>query len=164
MEKGRSKPRATACATGWGGARGAWTQAIGASRDGQTSKIHSLADDRDRPVALALTPGSFSDIRMALSLLETIASPKRLLADRAYDADSLRNWLKARRVKPVIPSSGARTVPYTYNGRAHRRRNVIERLFCRLNNWRRIAAHYDRLAANYLAGVALVAAVTEWSQ
>ena len=96
--------------------------------------------------------------------MEIIASPKRLLAHRAYDADSLRNWLKARRVKPVIPSSGARTVPYTYNGRAHRRRNVIERLFCRLNNWRRIAAHYDRLAANYLAGVALVAAVTEWSQ
>ena len=101
---------------------------------------------------------------MALPLLETIASPKRLLADRAYDADSLRNWLKARRVKPVIPSSRARTVPYPYNRRAYCRRNVIERLFCRLKNWRRIATRYDRLANNYLAGVALVAAVTEWSQ
>ena len=96
-----------------------------------------------------------------LPLLETIASPKRLLADRAYDADSQRNWLKARRVKSVIPSSRARTVPYPYNRRACRGRNVIERLFCRLKNWRRIATRYNRLAANYLAGVALVAAVSE---
>lgn len=97
-------------------------------------------------------------------MLETVVPPKRLLADRAYDADSLRDWLKARRVTAVIPSSKARTVPYSYSRRVYRRRNGIERLFCRLKNWRRIATRYDRLADNYLAGVALVAAVTEWSQ
>jgi transposase len=101
---------------------------------------------------------------MALPLLEQIAPPKRLLADKAYDADSLRSWLKARQIKAVIPSSKARTVPYAYNRRAYQRRNIIERLFCRLKNWRRIATRYDRLAANYLAGVALVAAVTAWTQ
>ena len=101
---------------------------------------------------------------MALPLLETVAPPKRLLADKAYDADSLRDWLKAHRITAVIPSSKARTVPYPYSRRAYRRRNVIERLFCRLKNWRRIATRYDRLADNYLAGVALVAAVTEWTQ
>ena len=122
-----------------------------------------MADGCGRPVALALTPGSFSDIRMALPLLETVAPPKQLLADRAYDANSLRAWLRACRVKAVIPSSKARTVPYPHNRRAYRRRNVIERLFCRLKNWRRIATRYDRLADNYLAGVALVAAVTEWA-
>ena len=64
----------------------------------------------------------------------------------------------------MIPSSAARTVPYPLNRRAYRRRNLIERLFGRLKNWRRIATRYDRLADNYLAGVALVAAVTEWTQ
>src|SRR5580693_773734 len=44
----------------------------------------------------------------------------------------------------------------------YRRRNLIERLFCRLKNWRRLATRYDRLARNYLAALALVAAVTEW--
>ena len=101
---------------------------------------------------------------MALPLLETVAPPKRLLADRAYDADSLRDWLKGRQIKAVIPSSKARTVPDPYSRRAYRRRNVIERLFCRLKNGRRIATRYDRLADNDRAGVARVAAVTEWIQ
>lgn len=43
-----------------------------------------------------------------------------------------------------------------------RRGNVIERLFFRLENWRRIATRYDRHASNYIAGVALAATVAEW--
>jgi transposase len=41
---------------------------------------------------------------------------------------------------------------------------TIERLFCRLKNWRRLATRYDRLARNYLAALALVAVVTEWTK
>ena len=51
---------------------------------------------------------------------------------------------------------------YPLNRRAYRRRNGIERLFCRLKNWRRIATRYDRLARNYLAGLALAAILSEW--
>jgi transposase len=67
-----------------------------------------LADDCGRPVAFALTPGNISDIIIAIALLKTIAPPKRLLADKAYDGDSLRNWLRHARIKAVIPSSAAR--------------------------------------------------------
>ena len=67
------------------------------------SKIHCLADDRGRPVAFALTPGNVADISMAVPLLSAVTSPKHLIADKAYDADSLRNWLKTRRIKAVIP-------------------------------------------------------------
>jgi len=87
---------------------------------------------------------------------------RRLLADKAYDADSLRTWLAARNVKAVIPSTAARRTPYPLDRRAYRWRNVIERLFGRLKNWRRIATRYDQHADNYLAAIALVAAVTEW--
>jgi len=52
-----------------------------------------LADDRGRPVAFSLTPGNVSDIRMAIPLLEIARPTKRLLADKVYDADSLRDWL-----------------------------------------------------------------------
>ncbi|AVM75288.1 hypothetical protein MSR1_28180 [Magnetospirillum gryphiswaldense MSR-1] len=45
---------------------------------------------------------------------------------------------------------------------AYRRRNVIERLFNRLKNWRRIATRYDCLAENYLAAIALVSVVIAW--
>jgi transposase len=122
-----------------------------------------LADDRGRPVAFALTPGNVADIKMAIPLLEVARPAKRLLADKAYDADSLRQWLTSRRIKAVIPSSAARRTPYPLDRKAYRRRNVIERLFCKLKNWRRIATRYDRLASNYLSAIALVAAVISWT-
>lgn len=146
-----------------GAKRGEWAQAVGRSRGGRTSKIHCLADDRGRPVAFALTPGNIADIRMAVPLLSAIAPPRRLIADKAYDVDSLRGWLKARRIRAVIPSTATRTVPYPLDRGAYRRRNLIERLFCHLKNWRRLATRYDRLARNYLAALALVAVVTEWT-
>src|ERR1700732_4086182 len=142
--------------------RGEWAQAVGRSRGGRTSKIHCLADDCGRPVAFALTPGNVADISMAVPLFGGVTAPNHVIADKAYDADSLRNWLKARRIKAVIPSTATRTVPYPLDRAVYRRRNLIERLFCRLKNWRRLATRYDRLARNYLAALALVAVVSEW--
>jgi len=54
-------------------------------------------------------------------------------------------------------------VPYALDRSAYRRRNLIERLFGRLKNWRRVATRYDRLARNYIAGLALVAVATEYT-
>ena len=99
---------------------------------------------------------------MAMPLLNVAAPRRRLIADKAYDADSLRRWLADRRINAVIPSTASRRTPYPLNRRIYRRRNVIERLFCRLKNWRRIATRYDRHASNYLAGIALAATVAEW--
>ena len=152
----RTQPRQFACEGAPLGSRrkrGEWAQAVGRSRGGRTSKIHCLADDRGRPVAFALTPGNVADISMAVPLLSAVTSPKHLIADKAYDADSLRNWLKTRRIKAVIPSTATRTVPYPLDRAVYRRRNLIERLFCRLKNWRRLATRYDRLARNYIAAL-----------
>lgn len=101
---------------------------------------------------------------MAVPLLSAVAVPRCVIADRAYDVGSLRQWLKVRRIKAVIPSTATRTVPYPLDRRAYIRRNRIERLYCRMKNWRRIAARYDRLARNYLASLALFAVAAEWSK
>ena len=122
-----------------------------------------MADAEGRPIAFALTPGNVADISMAIPILEGIGRPKRLIADKAYDADKLRAWLKARRIKPVIPSTASRNKPYPLDKAAYRRRNAIERMFGRLKNWRRIATRYDRLAQNYLAAIALVSIVIAWT-
>jgi transposase len=69
------------------------------------------------------------------------------------------------RTKVSKPSSRAelpRAVVYPLNRVVYRRRNVIERMFGRLKNWKRIATRYDRLAVNYLAAIVLVATVTQW--
>ena len=47
--------------------------------------------------------------------------------------------------------------------RAYRQRNLIERMFCRLKDFRRIATRYDKLARNFLAGVLLAAAIIWWT-
>ena len=94
---------------------------------------------------------------MAIQLLAAVDKPRRLLADKAYDADSFRNWLKRRKIKAVIPSTAARRTTHHLDQKTYRRRNVIERLLCRLKNWRRIATRYDRHAQNYLSGLALAA-------
>ena len=56
----------------------------------------------------------------------------------------------ARR-KPLIP----------YDREAYRQRNLIERMFARLKDFRRVATRYDKLARNFLAG-ALMAAILIW--
>ena len=100
---------------------------------------------------------------MAIPITEGLPRPRRLLADKAYDADKFRSWLKKRRIKAVIPSNATRNTPYPLDRDACRRRNVIERMFGKLKNGRRIATRYDRLARNYLAALALVSIVIAWT-
>src|SRR6187549_1823067 len=119
-----------------GSKRGSMRKRLGA-RAAEASKIHALADDRGRPVAFALTPGNVADITMAIPLLGAVDKPKRLLADKAYDADSFRHWLKRRKIKAVIPSTATRRrTPYPLDQKIYRRRNVIER--------RALACGYDK--------------------
>jgi hypothetical protein len=40
--------------------------------------------------------------------------------------------------------------------------NAVERMFCRLKDYRRIATRYDKLATNFLGAICLAAAVTWW--
>jgi len=121
-----------------------------------------LADASGRIVAIALTPGNIADITMAMPLLVQIKPARRLIADKAYDADRLRDFLGRQGIEAVIPGRAARNVVYPLNRAAYRRRNIIERMFGWLKNWKRIATRYDRLAVNFLAAIALVATVTQW--
>jgi putative transposase len=88
---------------------------------------------------------------------------RRVLADRAYDANSLRAQLAGRGIKAVIPPNPTRKHPHRYDKRAYRGRNVIERMFCRLKDFRRIATRYDKRADTFLSAIFLVAAITWWT-
>ena len=142
--------------------RGAFNNAIGRSRGGQTTKIHALSDEIGRPRALLITAGNVHDLDGARSLLAMGHQPKRLLADRAYDARSLRDVLAGRRIKAVIPPNPTRKHPHRYDKIAYKGRNVIERMFCRLKDFRRIATRYDKLAVTFDAAVRIAAMVIWW--
>ena len=83
--------------------RGAKIQAIGLSLGGQTTKIHALTDGCGRAVAFTLSPGNHADISEAPALLDKCPAPKRLLADKGHDANSLRDRLAADKAEAVIP-------------------------------------------------------------
>jgi hypothetical protein len=65
------------------------SNAIGRWRGRQTIKIHAITDDHSRPTALLITLGNTPDLVGARTLLAMVPSLRRLLADRAYDAQSL---------------------------------------------------------------------------
>jgi transposase len=85
-----------------------------------------------------------------------------LIADKGYDGDSFRAEIVSRGAKPVIPNKSNRIAIHRFNKRAYKGRNVIERSFCRLKDFRRIATRYDKLARNFLAAVHLAALVAYW--
>jgi transposase len=86
----------------------------------------------------------------------------RLIADKGYDTNAIRAAIAAQGAEVVIPPLSSRKISIPYDRAAYRARNLIERLWCRLKDWRRIATRYDKLAANYLAGVFIAAVITFW--
>jgi transposase len=112
---------------------------------------------------LLVAPGNVDDVMMAEELLSAAGPVERLIADKAYDTNRLRTYLQQRGIEAVIPSSARRKPLIPHDRDAYRQRNLIERMFARLKDFRRIATRYDKLARNFLAGVLLAAATIRWT-
>jgi transposase len=95
-------------------------------------------------------------------LADRLPAARYLLADKAYDADHWRAWLKRRGIRAVIPNKINRKHPYPFAKRRYRHRNVIERMFGRLKDFRRVATRYDKNANNFMAALCLAALVCYW--
>jgi transposase len=87
---------------------------------------------------------------------------KRLIADRGYDANSLRRDLKAAGTKPIIPGRRNRKRPIQHDHAHYAERWRVGAMFCCLKDYRRVATRYSKLATNYLASVQLAAIVSFW--
>jgi len=121
-------------------------------------------DGLGRPVRFLIAPGQSHDILAVPALLEG-QKPQAVLADRAYDANSLRQHLDRIGATAVIPSTRrstrSRKTPIPHDPTVYKLRNRIERCFNKLKHFRRFATRYDRLATHYLAFVHL-AAIMLW--
>jgi len=113
-------------------------------------------------LAFAVTPGQTHELVGAAELLRRIPTPQRLIADRAYDATKLRRWLAERGCEAVIPPNPTRRHPAAYDLDAYKNRNLIERMFCRLKDFRRIATRYDKRADTFLSAVLIAATLIWW--
>ncbi len=99
-------------------------------------------------------------------------TPDCLRGDKAYSARGHRALLRSRGITAVIPepadqaghrkrkgSRGGR--PVNYDAQDYKSRNVVERFFNRMKNWRGLASRYDKHALVYRGGVVL-AAILDW--
>ena len=134
---------------------------MGRSRGGLTTKVHALVDARGLPIKLVLTAGQTHDSQAAATLLEDLPENAVVLADKGYDADWIRAAIEARGAAPNIPAKSNRTQRFCFSRSLYRQRNLIERFFAKLKQFRRTATRYEKLAANYLAMLKL-ASIRLW--
>ena len=155
--------------------------AIGRSRGGLTTKTHALVDGNGLPLVIAVTPGQANDSPALPKLLAELrvarvgpgrprTTPISLRADKAYSARSHRVHLRTRGIIAVIPepsdqvrhrknkgSLGGR--PVAFDAADYKNRNVVERAFNHIKNWRGLATRYDKTALVYRGGVVLAAII-----
>jgi transposase len=157
--------------------------AIGRSRGGLPTKIHLAADARCRPLAFVLTAGQAGDAPAFTAVMARLRVPRRrgrprtrpdvVLADRAYSSRAIRDHLRKRGIRTVIPvpadqrghrlrrgSRGGR--PPAFDREIYKQRNTVERCINRLKQWRGIATRYEKTATIYLAGLH-IAGIFLWS-
>jgi transposase len=117
-----------------------------------------LADTFGRPLRFIVTAGQASDITQAPALLEG-QTGDAVLADKAYDSNTLRGIIGDIGAEVVIPSKRNRKVFIPHDTAVYKHRNQIERCFNRLKHFRRFATRYDRRTIHFSGFVHLAAAM-----
>lgn len=146
-----------------GGHGGEENQAVGRSRGGRNTKIHAIADAKGRLLTFVLTGGEAHDCPIGAELIDAVEPAEVLLADKGYDSAELRQQLKDRGTRPVIPNRSNRKKKFRFDRKRYRERHKIENAFCRLKDFRRVATRYDKLAVVFAASVHLAATIAWWS-
>lgn len=132
-------------------------------------------------MVVLIGPGQGGDSPMFVPLLSQLhvgrlgrgrprTRPDRVLGDKAYSSRATRALLRARDIKVTIAEpadqaghrknrgrAGGR--PPAFDAAAYKGRNVVERSFNRIKDWRGLATRYDKLALTYRGGVVLRAII-----
>ena len=122
-----------------------------------TTKLHVAVDSLGNPVRVILTAGQLSDIGQAGALIKDQPA-EFIVADKGYDSDAFVETIRAQGSQAVIPPRSNRLNPRAFDRHIYKDRNLIERFFCRIKQFRRIATRYDKLAKSFLSFVHLACA------
>ena len=128
---------------------------MGRSRGGLTTKIHAVTDAKGLPIRLVITAGETHDAVPARELLSGLKKGQLILADKAYDADWIRQQIEDQGATPNIPGKANRKWKPCFSQRLYRERNLVERFFNKLKFFRRIATRYDKLGSTFMAMIKL---------
>ena len=130
---------------------GQQSEALGRSKGGFTTKLNAAVNDAFLPLRFTLT-AACHDVTQAPALIADYTC-QYIVADAAYDSDALRDTIVAQGAVAVIKPRNNRVEERPYDKEVYKRRNVIERFFHRLKQYRRVATRYDKYADRYLGFV-----------
>lgn len=125
-----------------------------------STKIHAAGDALGNPIRLIGTAGQRNDIAFAHDLVDGITAAA-MIADKGYDADHLIDRMIQTGAEAVIPPKRNRMIQRPYDVDLYKERNIIERFFNKLKQFRRVATRYDKLLVNFMGFVKL-AAIAIW--
>ena len=131
-------------------------QDIESSRGGKTTKIHVLIDENFQVINFLLSAGNVNDNLVAVPLLQGLdLKDKVVLADKAYSTAKIRDYLEKQGVKVCIPDKVNAKVKHEFDEELYKKRNVVERFFCRLKDYLRISIRLDKLSSSFSGFVSL---------
>ena len=125
---------------------------------GRNAEVHVVSDGEGTVVEIHLSPGDDYDAargRRSMAALGAFMGA-RLLMDRAYGGDPTRLLAGSFGLGPVVPPERSRTIPWECDGEAYKGRNIVERVFNRMKQYRKAATRYDRLDETFPANLMLV--------
>lgn len=133
-------------------------QALGRSRGGFSTKIHTLVDALGLPLDFILTGGQAHDVTQAPALL-TGQRGDYVIADKSYDSAALIAQIEAQAAIPVIPARKNRKIARGYDRNLYKERHAVECFVNKIKHFRHIFSRFDKLANRYLSFLHFVSAL-----
>lgn len=133
-------------------------EGLGRSRGGLSSKIHCVADGLGNPVDFILTGGEVHD-NLCADVLLNGKNADFVIADKAYDSDRTLEKIAQIGATAVIPPKSNRKEQRDFDKHYYKDRNLIERFFCRLKQFRGIATRYCKRGQYFLEAIKLASSV-----
>jgi transposase len=134
------------------------TQAIGKSRGGYNTKIHALVNEYFQLIGVVLTGGQIHDSECAIKLLSTVnLDGKTVLADKAFNSEKIRAFIQEQGATVCVPDKSNAVIKHDFDAELYKQRNIVERFFQRIKEFRHIAIRYDKLDICFLNFVFLAA-------
>lgn len=115
-----------------------------------TTKVLAMTDALGNLVRFELLPGQRSEIVGVPDLIDGLTFGA-MLADKAFDADALRDELANRTADAVIPAKTNRKVDIPHDKEAYKWRHLIENYFSKIKEFRGVNTRYDKTDESYAA-------------
>ena len=123
-----------------------------------STKILVLADALGNLIDFRLLPGHAHDLRGTAALIEGLTCGQ-FLADRAFDANRLRDARTEKGIEPVIPPRPNRRFPAEFDRDTYKWRHLIENFFGKLKEYRGIATRCCKTDESFGAFISIAATI-----